>query len=225
MAQLIDISAQPRGGSMAETAYEQILHMLVTLHIHPGDPIHDEEIIRELGIGRTPVREALKRLEVDKLVVSYPKRGTFATRVEVSDLAYVSEIRQQLEPMAAARAARVATEATRQELHETCRQIEEFNINRASTTELLTFDAQIHRQIYRAAGNPYLEDVLIRHSNLATRIWCMVIDKLPQLSTHVQEHVQLLQAVIDGNEEKAARLTAEHVKQFEVAVRAALLDV
>lgn len=225
MEQLLNTRPSSRGGSMADEAYEQILHMLVTLHIHPGDPIHDDQIMRELGIGRTPVREALKRLEADKLVVTFPKRGTFATRVEISDLAYVSEIRQQLEPMAAARAARVATSATREELSETYRQIQEFDINEASTAELLTFDAEVHRKIYRAAGNPYLEDVLVRHSNLATRIWCMVIDKLPGLSTHVQEHLQLLQAIVDGNEDLAAKLSAEHVAQFEAAVRAALLDI
>lgn len=225
MSQTLNAQPQSRGGSMADVAYERILKMLVTLDIHPGDPIHDEELIRELGIGRTPVREALKRLEVDKLVFTYPKRGTFATRVEVSDLAYVSEIRQQLEPMAAARAARAASAAMREQLRETYRQIEEFDINSATTTELLTFDAGVHRQIYHAAGNPYLEDVLIRHSNLATRIWCMVIDRLPQLSDHVHEHLQLLQAIIDGQEDTAARLAAEHVAQFETAVRAALLDV
>lgn len=219
------LTTQSQGGSMADVAYEQILLMLVTLQIPPGDPIHDEEIIRELGIGRTPVREALKRLEVDKLVVTYPKRGTFATRVEISDLAYVSEIRQQLEPMAAARAARMASPAMREELRATYRRIEEFDINNASTAELLTFDASVHRQIYRAAGNPYLEDVLIRHSHLATRIWCLVIDKLPRLSSHVQEHLELLEAIIDGNESTAASLSAEHVTQFESAVRAALLNV
>lgn len=225
MAQALVSQPRSHGESMADIAYDRILHMLVTLRIYPGEPIHDEQIISELGIGRTPVREALKRLEVDKLVVTYPKRGTFATRVEVSDLAYVSEIRQQLEPMAAARAARVATPATRETLRQTQKEIQEFDIQGSSTTELLTFDAGVHRDIYKAAGNPYLEDVLIRQSNLATRIWCMVMDKLPRLSSHVQEHTALLQAIIDGDEAKAATLAEQHVKEFEVAVRTALLDV
>ncbi|MGR6901680.1 GntR family transcriptional regulator [Glutamicibacter creatinolyticus] len=225
MAQAVTAQLHPRGASKAEEAYERILQMLVTLQIQPGDPIHDEELMRELGIGRTPVREALKRLEVDKLVITFPKRGTFATRVEVSDLAYVSEIRQQLEPMAAARAARTASESTRAALLETSRQIERFDAANASTTDLLTFDAAVHRNIYRASGNPYLEDVLIRHSNLATRIWCTVIDRLPRVSTHVKEHLGLLQAIIDGDEAEAARLAGLHVGQFEQSVRTALLDL
>ena len=102
--------------SLADVAYERIRDSLLTLEIRPGDPLYDEGIAKELGIGRTPVREALKRLEVDRLVVTYPRRGTFATRVEVTDLAFISEIRAQLEPLAAARAARVATAAARERL-------------------------------------------------------------------------------------------------------------
>ncbi|NKX52234.1 GntR family transcriptional regulator, partial [Arthrobacter deserti] len=64
--------------SLAGVAYEAIRERLLTLDIRPGDPLNDEALARKLGFGRTPVREALKRLEVDRLVVTYPRRGTFA---------------------------------------------------------------------------------------------------------------------------------------------------
>lgn len=96
--------------SLADGAYERIRDRLLMLEIKPGDLLNDDHLAKDLGMGRTPVREALKRLELDRLVVSYPRRGTFATRVEVTDLAFISEIRTQLEPLAASRAARVATE-------------------------------------------------------------------------------------------------------------------
>ena len=88
------------------------------LDIRPDEPIDDDQLAKELGIGRTPVREALKRLEGDRLVVSYPRRGTFATGVDIADLAHFSEIRVQLEPLAARRAAERASRATRAELDE-----------------------------------------------------------------------------------------------------------
>ena len=101
----IDIGAAPQ--SLADLAYEALRSRLVTLEIAPGSPINDETLAAELGVGRTPVREALKRLEQDRLVVTYARRGTFATRVEITDLAYLSEIRAELEPLAARRAARL----------------------------------------------------------------------------------------------------------------------
>jgi DNA-binding GntR family transcriptional regulator len=208
--------------SLADVAYERIRDRLLTLEIKPGEPLYDEGLAKELGVGRTPVREALKRLELDRLVVTYPRRGTFATRVEVTDLAFISEIRAQLEPLAAARAARVASAAARERLLLIVEAVESFDVDSASVVETLQLDARVHQGIYAAAGNPHLEDVLIRYDNLATRIWCMVLDRLPDLSGHVHEHVDLLQAVIDKDESRAAELARAHVNGFEQAVRTAL---
>ena len=208
--------------SLADVAYERIRDRLLMLDIKPGDLLNDDQLAKDLGVGRTPVREALKRLELDRLVVSYPRRGTFATRVEVTDLAFISEIRAQLEPLAASRAARVATASAREQLREVMREVESFDASAASVVETLRLDASVHRGIYAAAANPHLEDVLIRYDNLATRIWCMVLDRLPDLSRHVHEHVDLLRAVIDGDEAGAAELARIHVSGFEHAVREAL---
>ena len=208
--------------SLADVAYERILDRLLMLDIKPGDLLNDDHLAKDLGMGRTPVREALKRLELDRLVVSYPRRGTFATRVEVTDLAFISEIRTQLEPLAASRAARVATEGQREQLRAVLRAVESFDTHAASVVETLRLDARVHQGIYAAAANPHLEDVLIRYDNLATRIWCMVLDRLPDLSRHVHEHVDLLRAVIDGDEARAGELARIHVSGFEHAVREAL---
>jgi DNA-binding GntR family transcriptional regulator len=208
--------------SLADVAYESIRDRLLVLDIKPGELLNDEALAKSLGVGRTPVREALKRLELDRLVITYPRRGTFATRVDVTDLSFISEIRAQLEPLAAARAARVATEAVRQQLRAILKDVEAFDVASASVTETLRLDARVHQGIYAAAANPHLEDILIRYDNLAIRIWCMVIDRLPDLSLHVHEHVNLLNAVIDGDEDKAAELARVHVSGFERAVREAL---
>jgi DNA-binding GntR family transcriptional regulator len=184
--------------------------------------LHEDVLAKDLGVGRTPVREALKRLELDHLVVTYPRRGTFATRVEVTDLAFISEIRARLEPLAASRAAKVANLEDRNRLRLVKSALESFDLQNASVVETLRMDARVHRGIYSAAANPHLEDVLIRYDNLATRIWCMVLDRLPDLSRHVHEHLDLLDAVIDGDEARAAELARVHVDGFETEVRSAL---
>src|SRR5215217_2956221 len=110
--------------SLADKAYVAIRDRLIMLAIPPGDPIDDDALAQDLGVGRTPVREALKRLEGDRLVVSYPRRGTFAIGMDISDLAHISEIRVQLEPLAARRAAERAPRATRAELDELASRVE-----------------------------------------------------------------------------------------------------
>ena len=86
----------------------------------------------------------------------------------------------------------------------------------------MRYDLTVHRLIYAAAGNPHLEDTLIRYDNLATRIWCLVLDKIPSVAGHITEHVDLLNAVADGDAELAASLALEHVTSFEKTVRSVL---
>src|SRR5689334_1688532 len=205
--------------SLADKAYLAIRDQLIMLDIQPGEPIDDDQLARSLGVGRTPVREALKRLEGDRLVVSYPRRGTFATGMDIADLAHISEIRVQLEPLVARRAAERASRGTRAELDALAHRVETVDIARTNRTEVMRWDLTVHRAIYRAANNPHLEDVLIRYDNLATRIHCMFLDLLSTTDMHVvAEHVALLHAIAAGEADRAADLAHEHVLGFERAV-------
>ncbi|KHL00947.1 GntR family transcriptional regulator [Sinomonas humi] len=208
--------------SLAEHAYQLLKDRLIMLDIRPGEPINDGQLAAELGVGRTPVREALKRLETDHLVVSYPRRGTFATIVDITELAAISEIRELLEPLAARRAAENAGAALRAEIRAKADEISNVSQTQLDQTKLMRLDLSVHRLIYRAAGNAHLEDVLIRYDNLATRIWCLVLDRVPSVAGHVSEHADLLRAIADGDAEKAGKLALEHVTGFEKTIRTAL---
>ena len=216
--------AEPGDGptrSNADVAYQIIRERLIMLDIRPSEPINDESLARQLGFGRTPVREALKRLERDRLVIAYPRRGTFATTVDITDLAHIQEIRRQLEPVVAARAARTAPLETRVQLSALADDISRLDPTDDPRT-LLRFDVRVHTAIYKASGNPYLEDVLVCQDAHATRIWCLFLDRLSHVAEHVTEHVGLLRAIVDGDEDLAAKLASEHVIGFEQAVRAVL---
>jgi DNA-binding GntR family transcriptional regulator len=191
---------------LADRAYAVIQDRLIMLDIPPHAPIGEGELAEALGVGRTPIREALKRLEAERLVVAYPRRGTFATGVDVADLGHISEIRLHLEPVAARRAAVVSTDAVRQDLIAMADRTEQLDVNMVGRNELLRWDLTVHRSVYDAARNPHLNDVLRRYDNLATRIFCMFLDRLPTVANHVGEHGPLLRAIAAGDGEKAAEL-------------------
>lgn len=213
---------EPPPLSLADRAYLALLDRLITLRIRPGEPIDDGQIARELEAGRTPVREALKRLENDRLVITYPRRGTFATSVDITDLAHINEIRVQLEPLAASRAAVRATAVQRAELRKLITRIEASDEDPDDRTGLMRLDLTVHRAIYGAAGNPYLADVLIRYHNLATRIFCLFLGRLPNVIDYVNEHAALLTAIVAGDADRAAELAREHVTGFDAGVRAVI---
>jgi DNA-binding GntR family transcriptional regulator len=171
-------------------------------------------------MGRTPVREAIKRLALENLVTVFPRRGTFASEINITDLAHISDVRQQLEGHAAYRAAERLTGARRAELETLLARIDDTSA--ASPDELMELDAEIHRFVHRASANPYLEATLARYFNLSLRIWYLVLDRLPHLTERVREHRSLLEAIRDGEAERARAIAAEHVGTFATEIRSVL---
>jgi DNA-binding GntR family transcriptional regulator len=220
------VSAQPEtdsqatSGLLADRAYAALRDRIVSLRIAPGAPINEDALGRELDMGRTPVREAIKRLALENLVTVFPRRGTFASEINITDLAHISDVRQQLESHAAFRAAERITAAQRAELDDLLERIGA--PNGAPRDELMRLDAEIHRFVHRCTANPYLEETLGRYFNLSLRIWYLVLDRLPHLTERVREHRALLEAVREGDAERARRIAAEHVGTFAREIRSVL---
>jgi DNA-binding GntR family transcriptional regulator len=90
---------------VADRAYVELRDRIVTLHLAPGTALREDELMNEMGIGRTPLREAVKRLALENLVAVQPRRGTFVTAVEAADIQNITEVRAELEGYAAELAA------------------------------------------------------------------------------------------------------------------------
>jgi DNA-binding GntR family transcriptional regulator len=208
--------------SLAERAYVAIRRLIVTLELGPGSVINERELVERLGIGRTPVREALRRLAQEGLVEVYPRRGMFVTDVDVRKLALVSEVRVALEPEAARLAAERATDAERAELQEL---LDELDAAGADDHALMALDERIHRAVYRCARNDLLATTLEQYYVLALRIWTIALDRQHELNDAVQGHRALLEAIHDGDAERAAATMRAHVEDFEQAMRRVLLTV
>jgi len=202
----------------ADRAYLAIRGLIVSLELPPGAVIDERQLMERLGLGRTPVREALRRLAQEQLVEVFPRRGMFVTNVDVRDLARISEVRLALEPEAARLAAERATEEEREELSELGDRIKR-------GADLMGLDEQIHRAIYRAAHNDLLEKTLGEYYVLAHRIWMIALDRAQELEEAVEAHRDLIQAVAVGNGDRAAELMRAHVEDFETAMRRVLVTV
>jgi DNA-binding GntR family transcriptional regulator len=206
---------------MADRAYAEMRDRIVTLRIPPGSPIDEDALGKEFEMGRTPVREAIKRLSLENLVTVFPRRGTFASEINITDLAHIADVRVQLERHAAYRAAERITAAEHEELAVLLEELEASD-ETMDPHALVQLDTRVHRFVYRCAGNPYLEETLGRYLNLSLRIWHLVIDRLPHLSARVHEHSDLLAAIRDGDAERAGTIAGDHVITFESEIRSVL---
>ena len=199
--------------SQAERAYLALRDMLVTLEIRPGAPVVEGELTARIGVGRTPLREAIRRLESERLVTVYPRRGTFASEIELADLSLLTDVREELEGHAAARAAERATAGERSELEALVGELDP-----DGPVDRLTQDALVHRAVYRAAHNPFLEETATVYHNLSTRIWHLYRDRIPDLGAHIEEHRELLDAIVAGDARRARSAAVAHVRNFARAV-------
>jgi DNA-binding GntR family transcriptional regulator len=212
---------RPAPASLSEKAYHLIRDRIVSLRLPPGSMINERELVADLGLGRTPVREALRRLSGENLVEVFPRRGMFVAGVGVRDLASISEARAELEGFAARLAAGRATADERR----TCQElVEELDSGRDETDarKLIYFDQRIHRHVYRCTHNEFLETTLEEYFVLTLRLWLVVIDRVERLDEAVQEHRELLEAIVDSEAERAEDVMRRHVVGFEKAIRAVL---
>ena len=176
--------------------------------------------MRELGIGRTPLREAVKRLALEDLVAVLPRSGTYVTAVEASDIVHISEVRAELEAHAAELAARRLDPELRERAHALLDQVRELE-GAADADALMRLDEEIHRLAWEASRNPYLITTLERYFALSLRVWYVVLDRVPGLSAVVLDHAQLLEAILGGDAATARALMHEHVVEFEREIMAA----
>jgi DNA-binding GntR family transcriptional regulator len=201
--------------SLSDEAYLKIRDLIVSLELAPGSIVNERELMERLGLGRTPVREALRALAQERLVEVYPRRGIFVSNVDVGDLASLSEVREALE----SEAARLAAErATDEERAEAASLIEELD-RTVGARQLIELDQRIHRHVYRCAHNAFLEKTLNEYYVLTLRIWFLALDRVARLDEAVQEHRELMEAIRDVDPDRADATMRRHVRGFERAIR------
>ena len=207
--------------SLSDQAYYRIRELIVTLELPPGSLVSERELMERLGLGRTPVREALRALARERLVEVYPRRGMFVSGVDVRDLAGLSEVRNTLEPCAARLAAERRTSADRELIDGLLVELEQVHDD-LDERALIDLDQRIHRHVYRCAHNPFVESTLNECYTLTLRIWFLALDRVARLDDAVAEHAELLQAILDRDAPRAEAVMRRHIQGFERAIRAVL---
>jgi DNA-binding GntR family transcriptional regulator len=212
---------RPEVPSLSERAYYLIRDLIVSLQLPPGSSIDERRLMAELGLGRTPIREAVRRLANENLVDVYPRRGMFVSAVDAGDLAGVTEVRLVLEGHAARLAAVRATPAERTQAAALIAEVDAGHAG-ADHARLIDLDQRIHQHVHRCTHNPFLVATLETYFVLALRIWFLVLDRVGRLDDAVREHRDLLEAVRRGDADEAERVVRHHITGFEREIRKVL---
>jgi DNA-binding GntR family transcriptional regulator len=204
----------------AERAYLELRDRIVTLSLAPGSALREDELMTEMGIGRTPLREAVKRLALENLLSVQPRRGTFVSEVDAADIVNITEVRAELEGYAAELAAIRMDAVARAAAEELLKEVEGLT-DPDCTDRLMRFDERIHRFTWDSCGNQYLSETLERYFTLSLRIWYLVLDRVPGLGHSVHDQAHLLEALLDRDGARARTIMREHVLAFQREILAA----
>ncbi|MBL8045620.1 MAG: GntR family transcriptional regulator [Anaerolineales bacterium] len=213
---LLTVQRRQRGenGSQSAEAYARIREKIINLELPPAAPIDENALIGELGLGRTPIREAIQRLALENLVVVYPRRGTLVADLNLSDLQKIFELRLELEPFAARLAAeRASVEqiAAMQTLFASADEILLAGNNR----QLIELDHRAHELLAQAAHNEFLEETLERLYGHVLRLWYVSLNKVSRLREAIEEHRDIITAIQARDGDRAASIMRAHVSGFQ----------
>jgi DNA-binding GntR family transcriptional regulator len=206
-------------------AYQRIREQITTLELAPGSVINDQQLAQKLDMGLAPVREALKLLAHENLVVITPRHGLYVADVNVPDLEQLSEMRLALEGLSARMAAQRATDDDIAVL-EALRQ-EQASTPAEDSRRLFDVDHKFHQAIAQAAHNKYLAASLERLFGLSQRLWYLALPGqakpgLGFLPSSVEKHLELVEAIKTGDADQAEHIMREHVREFYAQVRTIL---
>lgn len=201
-----------------QRAYERIKERIITTQMPPGAVIQESMLMADLGFGRTPIREALKLLEAEKLVVVSSRRGMFVTGVSISDLAEIQEIRSVLDPLCVRLAVARISPPELVALHQIvdAAQAPVASLDMAALMEL---DRRFHTLLAAAAGNEFLEGELEMLYNLSARIWYLYLDRMAPSELTFDALAEILVALETKDAGRAEQAILKHIRDFGDAVR------
>ena len=205
----------------AQLAYRQIKESIITTRLPPGAVVEITQQMAELGFGRTPIREALKLLEREQLVIVSPRRGIFVTDVSITDLHQVHEIRMELDPLCASLAVERISRAEIEKMRALVRELDEIE-SHAGQPALLDLDRRFHTLLAEACHNRLLQGEIEKLYSLSRRIWYICTDQSGYGDVAQGTFREVLGAIEARDAACASHAVRRHILRFYESVKKTL---
>lgn len=202
---------------LRDVVFKTLRQAILTGEFMPGERLMEITLANRLGVSRTPVREAIRKLELEGLVVMIPRKGAEVARITVSDLKDVLEVRCHLEEFAATIACERITEEEKKELRIALEAFEEA-IEAKDLKLIAERDVEFHDVIFKATKNKRLLQII---NNLREQIYRYRIEYIKDFDYHevlVKEHRKIMRTIMEGDREAAEKIMRTHIYNQEIIV-------
>ncbi len=210
-------SYQPLREVVCETLRDAIKNGI----LKPGERLMEIQVAEELGVSRTPVREAIRKLELEGYVIMMPRRGTYVANLSIRDVNEVFEIRTMLESLACGLAAERITEEELERLQRLLVVINDY-FEQGHMDKIVEADMEFHDILYTASRNTRLVGIINNLREQLTRFRSMSMAYPGRMAATLNEHKSIVEAISQGDVMEAQRAAANHMEQAEKTLLTAM---
>lgn len=199
---------------LREVVFESLREAIIQGHLKPGERLMEIQLAEEMGVSRTPIREAVRKLELEGFVVMVPRKGAFVAGISVKDIIDVFEVRAALEGLAAGLA---AVRITNEELENLERSLWAYSeeSSKRDITGIVHTDTNFHELIYKASRNDRLFQIIIHLKEQIQRFRTTSLSQPGRSKDAIDEHRKIVEAISDRNVDLAQSLAREHIETAE----------
>jgi len=198
---------------LADQVFATLRDRIVYLEYPPETILSEKDLCAEFKVSRTPLREAISKLQEMNLVRAIPRYGTYVSQIDINEIRCAFEVKKKLEALAGSLAARRITSDKLEKLRQLTEDAGEY-LQNGGHRELIDVDFRFHEIIYQAAQNPVLQEFLTNLHSRCARLWGSTLSRVIPTPEIVGQLKGICQAVQQGDEAGAARLLEEHVQYF-----------
>nr|WP_249158020.1 GntR family transcriptional regulator [Bradyrhizobium jicamae] len=198
---------------MVDRAYEEIKERIITVFFLPGQYLNEGAICALLGLGRTPVHQALHRLAADGLVEIMPRKGVIVLPDSIAEIIKILDSRMAVEPELARYAAQHATPETAAEL-EALAKFKKVDDSVSDIDGFTISDRAFHRKIGEISGNQVMAEFARNLHERSWRYWYLHLWQTLDIEASNLQHMAIANAVTAGDEEAAAQAMREHISSL-----------
>lgn len=218
-----DHSMADRSKGLRSRVFRELEQNIIAGKYCPGMALNEKQLCQELGVSRTPLREALSQLELEGLVESTPNKGAIVLGISSQDIDDIYTIKLELEGLAAKLAAERITPEELTEMEETI-SMTEFYMGKGDVAKVVELDSRFHDIVCKAGKNRPLRDMMSNYHNFAKLARHKSLNKPERISLMLIEHQNIMQAIAVGDGDLARSLAVEHIGRARDSIASAMHD-
>lgn len=199
---------------LREVVFESIRGAIISGILKPGERLMEVQLAEKLGVSRTPIREAIRKLELEGLVIMIPRKGAYVADLSIKDITDVLEVRGALESLAAGLAALRMTEEEIEDLEMIAVQFNQA-IEENDMDKMVQKDIEFHDKIFKATRNERLIQISNNLREQVQRFRIMYIEKSNKSKKLAKDHYEIAEAISQRNIDKAEELAKKHIENAE----------